>query len=119
MIDTTWGDSHLTPRGWRHGTEVSSYGTILQSVPPRDCLITIRAYSYIPDDPKKSMSDWSEIIWRTDDLASLETAQKRWGIMPWNTPGLSASSAREHSELKYIRMMQLPEPRRREESANI
>jgi hypothetical protein len=34
----------------------------------------VRTYSYIPADPKKTMHDWSEIVWRTDDLDSLETA---------------------------------------------
>jgi hypothetical protein len=112
MVNTTWSDSHLTPRGWRHGSEVSSWGTIWPSTPPRDCLMSIRAYSYIPDDPKKTMTEWSEIIWRTDDLDALETAQQRRGVMPWRAPPLSAASALEHAGLKYIRLMQLPERRR-------
>jgi hypothetical protein len=58
------------------------------------------------------MHDWSEIIWRTDDLDALHAAQERRGVMPWRAPPLSAASALEHAPLKYIRLMQLPERQR-------
>ena len=78
--------------------------------------MTVRTYSCIPADPKKTLQDWSEILWRTDNLHSLETAQEKWGIMQWHAPPLSASSAIEHAPLKYIRVMQLPELQREEKS---
>ncbi|SRR6266446_1618585 len=112
MKDTDWADHHLTPGGWRRGTEVHDSGYRREAVPPRDRLITVRVYSYIPTNPRKAMRDWSEITWRTDDLGALETAQERRGVMPWGAPRLSLASALEHAALKYIRLMQLPEPQR-------
>lgn len=112
MKDTDWTDSHLTPQGWKYGTEVHDSGYKRETVPPRDRLITVRMYSYIPANPHKAMRDWSEIIWRTDDLDALETAQERRGVMPWRAPPLSETSALEHEPLKYIRLMQFRERER-------
>ena len=92
--------------------EVHDAGYKRETVPPANCLMTVRTYSCIPADPKKTMQDWSEILWRTDNLHSLETAQEKWGIMQWHAPPISASSAIEHAPLKYIRVMQLPELQR-------
>jgi hypothetical protein len=112
MKDTDWTDWHLTRQGWRYGGEDQETGYKREKVPPANCLMTVRTYSCIPTNPKKTMQNWSEILWRTDDLHSLETAQEKWGIMPWRAPPLSGSSAIEHAPLKYIRVMQLPELQR-------
>jgi hypothetical protein len=119
MKDTDWTDCHLTPRGWWYGTEVHDSGFKREAVPPRDCLMTVRTYSYIPANPGKAMEDWSEIVWRTDDFDALESAQERRGVMPWRAPPLSAASALEHAGLKYIRLMKLPEHRRRREKSAV
>lgn len=73
MKDTDWIDCHLTPRGWWYGTQVYDSGYKREAVPPRDCLMTVRTYSYIPTNPAKAMEDWSEIIWCTDNFDALET----------------------------------------------
>jgi hypothetical protein len=105
--------------GWWYGTEAHDSGFKREAVPPRDCLMTVRTYSYIPANPGKAMEDWSEIVWRTDDFDALETAQERRGVMPWRAPPLSAASALEHAGLKYIRLMKLPEHRRRREKSAV
>jgi hypothetical protein len=105
--DTDWVDVHLTPCGWRYGTEHYDTGYKFEKEPPTDRLMTVRHFECIPADPNRASGDWSEIRWRTDDALALERAQDRWGVLPDHFPALSAASAADHVGLKNIMILQL------------
>jgi hypothetical protein len=115
--DTDWFEAHLTPRGWRYGTEIRDTGYKLPKEPPTDRLMTVRCFECTPANPNRAPQEWSEIHWRTNNVEALEKAQDRWGVLPGSAPALSTASAADHLDLKNIRSMRLSKDRRPEYSA--
>jgi hypothetical protein len=87
--DTDWHEAHLTPGGWRDGTYRSDKGYIFERQPPADRLMTVRHFECIPADPSPALREWSEIVWRTENVEALESTGSLGG-----TPGRVSASVR-------------------------
>jgi len=77
-----WTEWHLTPRGWKGGTEKIDVEGIRETVPPpADRVLTCRYYETLPS----TFSEWDRGVkqmWSTSDKKLIDELLEKFGSCP-------------------------------------
>lgn len=75
-----WTDWHLTPNGWKAGTEKRDHGTE-EKIPPDERVLTVRWCEYL-GAVQGTPHRYHEEKWRSKDADSISALLSKYGNAP-------------------------------------
>lgn len=76
-----WWDYHLTPRGWKGGSEKIDFGGVTERPVPSDRVKTVRYHEYMSSG-YSNLESWVSVTYRSDDEERRKSLEEKFGEVP-------------------------------------
>jgi hypothetical protein len=76
-----WSEYHLTPEGWKSGSEQQDFAGVQTVPPPSDRVLTCRFHER-QSSIYSSLDRWVDEVWRSEDAEAIEELLKKYGPCP-------------------------------------
>lgn len=81
MVEKYWVEWHLTPCGWRSGTEKTDFGSVYTVEPPPSRVLTCRCDEE-EDTGTNQTRDTVTVLWESPDKEKVDFLKRRFGDCP-------------------------------------